>query len=1239
MTLSEKQDCLRKSPQRRGVALIRQVRRVTLIASLASLIVTPANSETIESDRSRGSWSVETSEIMSAPRIDLLISTFSGQPQRLVDMGQTVQTPFSKTDSTERSLKGGEVHSYELRLARAQYVHVVVHQRGIDVVLTLFGQDGAKLYEADRPNGSFGPEELFWIATSEGNYHIEVRSLEKTAAAGKYELRIDQPRESTPQDQKRMMAQAALSQGTSLNSQGKPEQAQEVIKSFTESLRLWLETDERSSAGYTAGLLARVYRDLGNNQKAIETYQQAQSLHRSVKDSSGEAAALNSIAGVYSRIGDSQQALANFNQALLLHRQSGDRSDEAVVSNNIGLLYENAGEYRDALKYYDAAIAIFRELGEAQNEAAVLNNAGEAYTYLGEYEKALDALQKAIVTHRASGDRYREATALHGIGSVYAEMRQGRKGLEYLTQALELRKSIGDRSGEASTLFEIGVIYWDLREYQKSLDYTFRAVENFRQAGDRVGEAAALYHIGWVYFSMSDNKKATEFLPQALQVYRAIGHQPGQITTLDTLSRAWANSGDFRQALECTKEKLSLIKARGNQRAVAAATGIIGILYAELGETQNAIDYLLRALELDRSAGDRSEEAICLNGLGWLYYTLGEEKKAAEYYEQAHSIWKVLNDSDQQAKVLYNLAELRCNSGDWESADKLLEESLDLEESKLGVELLSGGEWEKQFFLQSFIRSLQLSIGINAQYAPRDSTATRLALTTILRRKGRVLDAMSNEFSILRASAAPETVALLDQLNRQVSRQTQLKIRGPQNLPLHDYQSLINESQEKVEELQLKLSASSARIRSQSQKVSVEAVQQFIPTDGVLVEFAVWTPFQPDRDWRNKFGKPRYVAYVLLNQGEPKVLNLGDVQTINALSRKFLSQLRDSATETKEVKGSARALDELIMRPIRKSLGTQDRLLISPEGQLNLVPFAALVDERGEYLVTKYKISYLTSGRDLLRLQIAREPRDAPLIIANPDFEETAAGEPRTVIKNNGSRSTLVNEMKWAALPATETEAKAIKNLIPASVVKTKTDATETAVKKVNAPSILHFATHGFFLADVAQDEQPLVNTPVSSGVADAKNTEHENRMLRSGLVLAGANQKRSGDDDGILTAMEMAGLNLWGTKLVVMSACETGVGEVQVGEGVYGLRRAIVLAGAEAQVMSLWKVDDKATAQLMADYYLNLLKKGAGRADALRQVQLSMLANKETRHPYFWAGFIESGAWANISPGDLGPK
>src|SRR5262249_6096884 len=179
---------------------------------------------------------------------------------------------------------------------------------------------------------------------------------------------------------------------------------------------------------------------------------------------------------------------------------------------------------------------------------------------------------------------------------------------------------------------------------------------------------------------------------------------------------------------------------------------------------------------------------------------------------------------------------------------------------------------------------------------------------------------------------------------------------------------------------------------------------------------------------------------------------------------------------------------------------------------------------------------------------------------------------------------------------------------------------------------ILHVATHGFFLEDVV-----VSPTPSGRGVtlkvkgADLIDVQVDNPLLRSGLALAGANLHRSGDDDGVLTALETAGLDLWGTKLVVLSACDAGVGEVRNGDGVYGLRRALVLAGSESQLMSLWPVNDNTTRDLMIAYYTEL-NGGGGRSEALRQVQLRMLSQLESRHPYYWASFIPSGEWANLN-------
>jgi CHAT domain-containing protein len=221
-------------------------------------------------------------------------------------------------------------------------------------------------------------------------------------------------------------------------------------------------------------------------------------------------------------------------------------------------------------------------------------------------------------------------------------------------------------------------------------------------------------------------------------------------------------------------------------------------------------------------------------------------------------------------------------------------------------------------------------------------------------------------------------------------------------------------------------------------------------------------------------------------------------------------------------------------------------------------------------------------------------------------------------------------------LPQAEREGEALRELLPDATLLTKGQATKAALGQVRSPKLLHIATHSFFLEDQhltlagERGAQALSDDPERAlQRLEGRGVRIKSALLRSGLALAGVNEHKE-EDNGILTALEVTGLNLWGTKLVALSACDTGVGEVKNGDGVHGLRRALVLAGAETQVMSLWAVSDKATRELMVAYY-GRLKQGQGRGEALRRVQLEMLKNINRRHPYYWASFIQSGEWANL--------
>jgi CHAT domain-containing protein len=310
----------------------------------------------------------------------------------------------------------------------------------------------------------------------------------------------------------------------------------------------------------------------------------------------------------------------------------------------------------------------------------------------------------------------------------------------------------------------------------------------------------------------------------------------------------------------------------------------------------------------------------------------------------------------------------------------------------------------------------------------------------------------------------------------------------------------------------------------------------------------------------------------------------------------FRQVLRDKDTPDPQLKQAARQLDTLLMQPIRPLLGNTRYLLLALDGALNLIPFEALVDENGNYLVETYSFSYLTAGRDLLRLQAEQTntPSTQPVILANPFFQKpgdvVAAVPPDN--QSDNTRSIDLSQLDISPLDGTKLEAEAIASLLGVTSLL-GSQATEAAVKQANRPRLLHIATHGFF--------EPAPTTPEAQAT--------DNPFLRAGLVLAGVNLRQSGGEglDGILTAMETASLNLVGTKLVVLSACNTGVGDISAGEGIYGLRRALVLAGSQSQVISLWKVDDTATKGLMVAYYNRVLV-GEGRGEALRQEQLAML-------------------------------
>lgn len=504
-------------------------------------------------------------------------------------------------------------------------------------------------------------------------------------------------------------------------------------------------------------------------------------------------------------------------------------------------------------------------------------------------------------------------------------------------------------------------------------------------------------------------------------------------------------------------------------------------------------------------------------------------------------------------------------------------------------------------------------LSFHLQHLTQTPEVAQEALTIALQRKGRLLDLFANAQQILRNQLDPNSQALLDQRDLVQDELSTLAFNRPKTLSLEEYRQGLSDLENQYDQLQEELSRRSAQFRVTTQSIDLATVQSLLPTDGVLIEFVRYQVYDPKANPNDRLKDFRYAAYLLKSTGEIQGIDLGDADDIDALIADLSIALRNPNIRESQVQTAAQKLESVVLAPLREELAEVKHLLISPDGVLNLIPFEALVSESGRYLVQDFEISYLTSGRDLLRLSVESAAEQPPLLLADPNFGEQANWS------TSGSQLSDLRQRRLSPLIETAAEVSAIASQLSQTQWWKGTQAIESIIKKANRPSILHIATHGFFFRADGSESIPT-----------------ENSLLRSGLLLAGFRNSQSGEingvvQDGVLTALEVSGLDLFGTELVVFSACDTGLGDWSVGEGVYGLRRALVLAGAESQVMSLWQVRDDSTKDLMVAYYGRLMQ-GEGRSAALRSVQLAMLDDEKTAHPYYWAPFINSGSWEPIS-------
>lgn len=893
--------------------------------------------------------------------------------------------------------------------------------------------------------------------------------------------------------------------------------------------------------------------------------------------------------------------------------------DEAKELQESVEKFRSENKLREAIPLAERSLAIMEKiLGPADPVVAVrLSDLASLHVGLGAYAEAERLLARAggIAEKAMQPSDPKRAAILGNLGYVYARLGMREKAEPLLLKTLQFREQQGPKSLDlARSLEQLAAFYGRQGDGAHAESLAIRALKMREELegpdAPRVGNSLEI--LGEIYKDQGAFKQAELVLTRAVGILdRSNVSAMDAATAIGTLAMNYEYQLKpekaeplYERALEISQKALP-----SNHPEVLGAMNNLGIHYYFRGAYDKAEPLLRRVLELRNevlSATD-PELAVSLNNLALIYDAQELYQRAEPLLLRAHGIWETTlgHTHPTVATSLDNLGVFYWRSGAYAHARDLLSRAAEIHEQQLRLELPRLPERRQQPLVNLVLNETDGIVSMHADAMPNNRDMLELAFTTVLRRKGRVLDALAEREATAVTRFSPAMRAKLDQLDRARNEYIE-RLYTPTNTSAASDSSSLATARSRIDQLEASLGSTDDQFRVQAEQVTLAKVQAVLPSDAALVEFFEYSRFDfahLGQPWREN----RYVAFLLSSSGPPKSVALGEAAPIQAAVESLLAKIN---SRVDPVTPELQRLDALVLAPIREQLGDVSHLILAPDSWLNLVPFEALVDASGQYALDRYLVSYLTSGRDLLRMTKQRVPRSPAVIMAGPDYGPIPFKAPPET-------------MWFLPLPGARGEARDLQMYFPAAPL-TGRNATASLLKSLVGPAMIHIATHAFYgrPPDSLRLQPMAAQLPASRGMFVAlARAAQDNDLDRAGLAMAGANQGAT----GIVTAREIAGLDWWGTELVVLSACQTGVGAPKPGEGVYGLRRALVLAGVASQVVSLWAVDDNSTRLLMSDFYRELAR-GTGRAEALRQAKLRSMKNHS--HPRDWAAFIPVGDW-----------
>jgi CHAT domain-containing protein/Tfp pilus assembly protein PilF len=962
------------------------------------------------------------------------------------------------------------------------------------------------------------------------------------------------------------------------------------------------------------------------SRKAVSKYRQAMAAWSRKGDTRNAARAGQRLGATYGQLGSLGPSLEAYEAALALAVASGDRLLESDVRSDVGvaqaLVADEADAFDRAGQQCDLALALARQARARRAEAVALTCQGEVAYYRQRPDDALAFYLEAVRHWDGLGDEQGLAHALLSLGSLYSDLSRLDPARESYERARSLAISCGDRRAQAIALVGDGRLLVRRGDYQEALDTFAAALALLEPMGDAVWEGSTLTGIGMVYQFMGETRLALKYWERALRIFEAARLHNVSVDVLNSLGETYLASGDDARALVRFERALALADELGIPRWRAFALRFIGVVHLFRRQPDRAQQYLEESLEIQRTLGTQRDprlEARTWADLGEAHDVRGEPGAAIPFFDAALALAKPAGDRVAEARGLFGRARASMGLGRLEAARRYVEDSLAVVES-LRTEVESRDLRASYFASVYHYNELHVDVLMRLHEAGRGRGLSAAAFATSERGRARsLLDSLMEAGVDLRSGLDPALLRREQQTRMAFEDWAQRVRRAGGPVPgategsahAEEYRDL----QEQDDLIQAEIKRRSPRYAAlvRPEPIGVMEVQSKLLDGGtVLLEYALGE----ERSHLWAVSHRSHASYALpprveVERAAARVL---DRLTARLAAAGSAQERRQTATEADlDYWREAARLSEMLLAPAATEIAGK-RILVVADGALQYLPLGALPvpGRRGEPvpMLVEHEIVSLPSASALaaLRREAARRapPAGGVTVLADPVFE---ADDPRLRGRRIGGAARSAPPEGAGApgapprLASTRLEAAAIAAAAPAGLVSRRLDFDASRATALSADlaraRIVHFATHG-----VLDNEDPGLSGVMLS-MFDA-----QGRPL-----------------DGFLRLRDIYTLRL-PADLVVLSACSTALGRPVKGEGLVGVVRGFMYAGAQRVVASLWKVDDDATRELMSRFYVEMLQHQRSPASALRQAQLAVRQQDAWRSPFYWAGFVLQGEW-----------